>query len=129
MQAAWQHGGEPLTDVIVQSAAALPGDTIAGTKDDFGADIAGLGSLLLMIFVSSGLFAVGTRRNSRSIRRLAAAVLLVGTCVSSLGLLTACGGGGSPPPVVVTTNVTGGRVPRATYTSNGIVVDVTFKQK
>lgn len=124
-----QHGGEPLTDVIVQAAAALPGDTIAGVKDDFGSDIAGLSSLLLIIFVSSGLFAVGTQRNSKHMRRLAAAVLLTGTCVSSLGLLTACGGGGSPPPVVVTTNVTGGRVPRATYTSNGIVVDVTFKQK
>lgn len=124
-----QHGGEPLVDAIVQAAASMPGDIIAGDRDDFGTNIAGLGSLLLMIVVSSGLFAVGTQRNSKVMRRLAAAVLLAGTCASSLGLLTACGGGSPPPPVVVTTTVTGGRVPRSTYTSNGIVVDVTFKKK
>jgi hypothetical protein len=124
-----RHGGEPLVDAVVQAAAGMPGDIIAGDRDDFGTNIAGLASLLLMIVVSSGLFAVGTQRNSKVMRRLAAVVLLAGTCASSLGLLTACGGGGSPPPVVVTTTVTGGRVPRSTYTSNGIVVDVTFKKK
>jgi Flp pilus assembly protein TadG len=124
-----QHGGEPLTDAIVSAAAALPGDTIAGVRDDFGTDIAGLASLLLMIFFSCGLFAVGTQRKSKPLQRFAASVLLAGACASSLGFLTACGGGGAPPPVVVTSSVTGARVPRATYISNGIVVDVTFKKK
>ncbi len=124
-----QHGGEPLTDAIVQAAAGMTGDIIAGEQDDFGSNIAGLSSLLLMIIVSSGLFFVGNQRNSKMMRRMAAMVLVAGTSVSALGLLTACGGGSPPPPVVVTTNVTGSRVPRPTYTRNGIVVDVSFKKK
>jgi len=122
-----QHGGEPLVDSVVQTAAGMPGTNIVATSD-FGSDIAGLSALLLMILVPSGLFVYGTQRQSKLMRQLAAFGLLAASCASMLGLLTACGGGSPPPPVVVTTTVTGGRVPRATYTSNGIVIDVSFKK-
>ncbi|MCC6980909.1 MAG: hypothetical protein IT343_21495 [Candidatus Melainabacteria bacterium] len=124
-----QHAGEPLVDAIVQAAAGLPGTNIASTEDDFGSDIAGLPLLLLLVLVPSGLFVYGTQRRSKLARQIAAFIMLAGTCASTLGMLTACGGGGSPPPVVVTTTVTGGRVPRTTYTANGIVVDISFKKK
>lgn len=119
-----QHGGEPLEDSVVQTAAGLPGTTIAAS--DTGSDIAGLIALLLVIAVPSGMFVAGTQRNNRTMRQLGASLLLAGTTASTIGLLTACGGGGPPPPVVVTTTVTGPRVNRPTYTSNGIVVDITF---
>ncbi len=124
-----QHAGEPLTDAIVQAAAGMPGTTIASSEDDFGSDIAGLSALLLMVLVPSGLFVYGTQRRSKLMRQIAAFIMLAGTCASALGVLTACGGGSPPPPVVVTTTITGGRVPRATYTANGIVVDISFKKK
>jgi hypothetical protein len=119
-----RHGGEPLEDPVVQACAGLPGTTIAGA--DTSSDIAGLVALLLMVAVPSGLFVAGTQRNNKVMRQVAAALLLAGTSASALGLLTACGGGSPPPPVVVTTTVTGPRVNRPTYTSNGIVVDITF---
>ncbi len=119
-----QHGGEPLEDPVVQACAGLPATTISSS--DTGSDIAGLLGLLLMVAVPSGLFVAGTQRNSKVMRQVAAAMLLAGTEASTLGLLTACGGGSPPPPVVVTTTVTGPRVNRPTYTSNGIVVDLTF---
>lgn len=122
-----QHGGEPLEDAIVQACAGLPSTTIAG--DGFGSDIAGLIALLLLLAVPSALFVAGTQRDSKLMRQLAAAMLLAGTAASTLGLLTACGGGAPPPPVVVTTTVTGPRVNRPTYTSNGIVVDITFEKQ
>ncbi len=124
-----QHGGEPLADALVAASASQSGDILSGAVDDFAGNIAALASLLLMIIVSSGLLVLGTARESKAMRQLAAAVLLAGTCACMLGLLTACGGGGPPPPVVVTTSVTGGRIPRPTYTANGIVVDITFKKK
>lgn len=120
------HGGEPLTDPVVNAAAGMAGDTIGSTPDDFGSDIASLGLILLFFGVSSGLFVAGVNRNSKSIRNMAAFVMLIGATVSSAGLLSACGGGSPPPPVVVTTTVTGPRQNRPTYTQNGLAVDISF---
>lgn len=124
-----RHGGEPLTDPVVNAAAGMSGMTIGGAPDDFGSDIASLGILLLFVGMSSGLFITGVNRNSKAIKNIAVFVMFTGATVSSAGLLTACGGGSPPPPVVVTSTVTGPRQNRPTYTQNGLVVDISFIKK
>lgn len=121
-----RHAGEPLVDNIFNLAAAQSPTIISGAPDDFGSDIAGIIPVLLLVVSSSGLFVAGTKRNNKSMRQTAAALMLVGLSVTALEFLTACGGGGPSAPMVVTTTVTGPRTNRPTYTQNGLVCDITI---